>query len=104
MIRSGNDPIYPNGSLVILHGNLAPRRAVLKVSATTPPLLQVEGRAVVFDPLEDLAKRIDSTDLDVHPDDVLVLRNAGPQGVPGMPEAGYISPFRKNLRNKGSKI
>ena len=98
VIRPGSDPIYANGGLVILHGNLAPRGGVLKVSAATPSLLQAEGRAVVFDSLEDLAKRIDSPDLEVCPDDVLVLRNAGPQGPPECLKRD-ISPFRKNSHN-----
>ena len=102
VIRPGSDPIYANGGLVILHGNLAPRGGVLKVSAATPSLLQAEGRAVVFDSLEDLAKRIDSPDLEVCPDDVLVLRNAGPQGPPECLKRD-ISPFRKNSHNKGPK-
>ncbi|MEO9960699.1 MAG: dihydroxy-acid dehydratase, partial [Nisaea sp.] len=65
-------------------------------------LLVHEGRAVVFENLEDLAERIDSADLDVTPDDVLVLRNIGPKGAPGMPEAGYI-PIPKKLASQGVK-
>src|SRR5690606_10975125 len=65
-------------------------------------LCRHRGRAVVFENLTDLADRIDSADLDVGPDDILVLRNAGPKGGPGMPEAGYI-PIPKNLAQKGVK-
>ncbi|MGZ8260269.1 MAG: dihydroxy-acid dehydratase, partial [Caldimonas sp.] len=71
-------------------------------SAATPRLLQHTGRAVVFDSLDDLAARIDSDELDVTADDVLVLRNAGPVGAPGMPEAGYL-PIPKKLAKEGVK-
>ncbi|MCH9669878.1 MAG: dihydroxy-acid dehydratase [Gammaproteobacteria bacterium] len=102
VVRTGDDPIYPTGGMVVLRGNLAPRGAVLKVSAASTELMQAQGRAVVFDSLEDLANRIDSPDLDVKADDVLVLRNAGPKGAPGMPEAGYI-PIPKKLAQTGVK-
>ena len=88
--------------MVVLRGNLAPRGAIVKQSAATPRLLQHTGRAVVFDSLADLAARIDAPDLDVHADDVLVLRNAGPLGAPGMPEAGYL-PIPKKLAQQGVK-
>ncbi|MEM7251258.1 MAG: IlvD/Edd family dehydratase [Pseudomonadota bacterium] len=102
VIRSADDPIYPQGGMVVLRGNLAPRGAVLKISAASDALIQAEGRAVVFDSLEDLARRIDDPDLDVEASDVLVLRNAGPKGAPGMPEAGYI-PIPKKLAERGVK-
>ena len=70
--------------------------------AASPSLLRHTGRAVVFDSLEDLAGRIDLPDLDVAPDDILVLRNAGPQGGPGMPEAGYL-PIPLRLARQGVK-
>ncbi len=76
--------------MAVLRGNLAPRGALIKQSAASPKLMQHTGRAVVFDSLEDLAARIDDDALDVTADDVLVLRNAGPKGAPGMPEAGYL--------------
>ena len=88
--------------MAVLRGNLAPRGAIIKQSAATPALLQHTGRAVVFDSVEDLTTRIDSPDLDVHADDVLVLRNAGPLGAPGMPEAGYL-PIPKKLATQGVK-
>jgi len=72
--------------MAILHGNLAPRGAVIKHSAASATLLQHSGRAVVFDSVEDLIARIDDPSLEVGADDVLVLRNAGPKGAPGMPE------------------
>ncbi|MEW6768593.1 MAG: IlvD/Edd family dehydratase [Pseudomonadota bacterium] len=98
-IRSRNDPITPEGGMAVLHGNLAPRGAVIKQSAATPKLLQHTGRAIVFESVEDMTLRIDSPDLDVNADDVLVLRNAGPKGAPGMPEAGYLPIPQKLLRS-----
>jgi dihydroxy-acid dehydratase len=102
VIRPASDPIKPVGSMAVLHGNLAPRGAVIKHSAATPALLKHEGRAVVFDSVEDLTSRIDDPALDVSADDVLVLRNAGPKGAPGMPEAGYL-PIPKKLLAAGVK-
>ncbi|MDR3464624.1 MAG: dihydroxy-acid dehydratase [Xanthobacteraceae bacterium] len=101
-IRPRSRPIKPEGAMAVLFGNLAPRGAVIKQSAASPRLLQHTGRAVVFDSLEDLARRIDDPDLDVTADDVLVLRNAGPKGAPGMPEAGYL-PIPKKLGSQGVK-
>ena len=102
VVRSTGNPIYPSGGIAVLRGNLAPGGAVIKHSSATPALLKHTGRAVVFDSLEDLAARIDAPDLDVTADDVLVLRNAGPKGAPGMPEAGYI-PIPKKLGQQGVK-
>jgi dihydroxy-acid dehydratase len=102
VIRSRADPVSAGGSMAVLRGNLAPRGAIVKQSAATPRLLQHTGRAVVFDSLDDLAARIDAPDLDVTADDVLVLRNAGPLGAPGMPEAGYL-PIPKKLAKQGVK-
>ncbi len=95
-------PVYPNGAMAVLRGNLAPGGAIIKQAAAAQNLLQHEGRAVVFDGLPDMAARLDSADLDVTADDILVLRNAGPKGAPGMPEAGYI-PIPKKLAAKGVK-
>lgn len=100
VIRPRNDPIYPQGGLAVLFGNLAPDGAIIKQSSASPRLMEHEGRAVVFENLEDLANRIDSDDLDVTPDDVLVLRNIGPKGAPGMPEAGLI-PIPRKLARQG---
>jgi dihydroxy-acid dehydratase len=102
VIRPLNRPIKAQGAMAVLYGNLCPRGAVIKHSAASPALLQHTGRAVVFDSLADLAARIDDPALDVEADDVLVLRNAGPRGAPGMPEAGYI-PIPKKLAARGVK-
>ncbi|MEQ9172404.1 MAG: IlvD/Edd family dehydratase [Rhodospirillales bacterium] len=102
VVRPRANPLFPRGSMAVLRGNLAPNGAVLKQSAADQGLLVHEGRAVVFENLEDLAERIDSADLDVTADDVLVLRNIGPKGAPGMPEAGYI-PIPKKLAGQGVK-
>ncbi|MDE0417151.1 MAG: dihydroxy-acid dehydratase [bacterium] len=100
VIRKADDPVDHQGGLVILHGSLAPDGALLKRAAATPRLLESEGRAVVFSSLEDLATRIDSPDLDVRADDVLVLQNAGPASPSGMPEAGYL-PIPRKLAAEG---
>ncbi len=102
VIRPLGNPVYANGAMAVLRGNLAPDGAIIKQAAATQSLLQHEGRAVVFDGLPDLAARLDSPDLDVTADDILVLRNAGPKGAPGMPEAGYI-PIPKKLAHQGVK-
>src|SRR5438309_3925570 len=101
-IRPRDNPIKREGAMAVLHGNLAPRGAVIKHSAASPKLLQHTGRAVVFESVEDMTLRVDSPDLDVAADDVLVLRNAGPKGAPGMPEAGYL-PIPKKLAHAGVK-
>ncbi len=102
VVRPFRHPVFKNGGIAVLRGNLAPGGAIVKQSAATPKLMQHEGRAVVFDSLEDMAARIDAPGLDVTPDDILVLRNAGPKGAPGMPEAGYI-PIPKKLARQGLK-
>ena len=102
VIRGLAAPLKKEGAIAVLHGNLAPRSAVIKHSAASPNLLRHTGRAVVFDSLEDMAARIDLLDLDVNADDVLVLRNAGPKGAPGMPEAGYL-PIPLKLARQGVK-
>src|SRR5690606_7051726 len=102
VIRPRDQPIKAGGGLAVLRGNLAPSGAVVKHAAASVRLLQHEGRAVVFESVEDLTRRIDDPALDVAPDDVLVLRNAGPRGAPGMPEAGYL-PIPKKLAAQGVK-
>jgi len=97
-----DNPIFQGGGIAYLTGNLAGDGAILKQSAATQDLLVHSGRAVVFDSLEDLALRIDDPELDVVKGDVLILRNAGPKGAPGMPEAGYI-PIPKKLAEQGVK-
>jgi dihydroxy-acid dehydratase len=102
VIRPRAAPIKPMGSMAVLHGNLAPRGALIKQSAASPELMTHRGRAVVFDSVQDLTERIDDPALDVTADDVLVLRNAGPRGAPGMPEAGYL-PIPRKLAQQGVK-
>ena len=102
VIRTMKDPIQITGGLVMLFGNLAPGGAVIKRSAADPRLFEREGRCLVFTSLEDLAARIDDPDLDVTPDDFLVLQNAGPKSAAAMPEAGYL-PIPKKLARNGVK-
>jgi dihydroxy-acid dehydratase len=101
-IRARAEPVSPVGGLVALFGSLAPRGAILKRSAATPALFETEARAVVFDGLEDLAKRIDDPALDVTERDILVLKNSGPLTPAGMPEAGYL-PIPQKLARAGVK-
>jgi dihydroxy-acid dehydratase len=102
VIRPRRAPLKAEGGLAVLRGNLAPRGAVIKQSAASAQLMRHEGRAVVFDSIEDMTRRIDDPALDVAETDVLVLRNAGPIGAPGMPEAGYL-PIPRKLAQKGVK-
>ncbi|MEX2462076.1 MAG: IlvD/Edd family dehydratase [Paenibacillaceae bacterium] len=95
-----DQPLYPDGGIAVLFGNLAPNGAVIKPKAATKRLLTHEGRAVVFHSIDDLEQRIDQEDLDVGPNDILVLQNAGPVGAPGMPEAGAL-PIPKKLLAQG---
>jgi dihydroxy-acid dehydratase len=96
------EPIEPAGGVVALFGNLAPKGAIFKRSAADTKLFEHEGRAVVFTSLEDLAARIDDPALDVTPQDILVLQNAGPHSRAAMPEAGYL-PIPKKLAKAGVK-
>ncbi|HLY46799.1 MAG TPA: dihydroxy-acid dehydratase [Stellaceae bacterium] len=96
------EPLLPYGGLVALFGSLAPKGAIFKRSAADPKLFEREGRAVVFNSLEDLSARIDDPGLDVTPDDFLVLQNAGPLSPSGMPEAGYL-PIPQKLARAGVK-
>lgn len=100
VIHSSDSPLKGEGGLAILRGNLAPSGAVIKHAAASPELLQHRGRAVVFRNIADLQERIDDPGLDVNPDDVLVLQNAGPVGGPGMPEVGNL-PIPKKLLKQG---
>ena len=100
VIASSDEPIDQKGGLVTLFGSLAPKGAILKRSAASPELFERTGRAVVFESLEDLSNRIDDPDLDVEPEDFLVLQNAGPASPSGMPEAGYL-PLPKKLLARG---
>jgi dihydroxy-acid dehydratase len=98
VVRPLANPIFREGGIAVLQGNLAPGGAIIKQSAADPALMEHEGRAVVFDNAADLATRVDSDALDVNPGDVLVLKNIGPKGAPGMPEAGAFPIPRKLLR------
>ena len=102
VIKSKHKPIFEKGSIAVLYGNLAPRSAIIKQSAASKHLLYHEGKAVVFRGLEDLANRIDSEDLIVDKNSVLILQNIGPRTAPGMPEAGLI-PIPKKLAKLGVK-
>jgi dihydroxy-acid dehydratase len=102
IIAARAEPIEPTGGLVALFGNLAPKGAILKRSAADARLFEHEGRAVVFSSLADLAQRIDDPALDVTPQDILVLQNAGPHSPAAMPEAGYL-PIPKKLAQGGVK-
>lgn len=100
VIRPLNRPIYAEGALAVLRGNLAPDGVVIKPSACAPRLLQHSGRALVFDDYPALKRAVDAPDLDVTGDDILVLRYAGPQGGPGMPEWGML-PIPTKLLKQG---
>jgi dihydroxy-acid dehydratase len=98
VIRSLENPVLPSGGLAVLRGNLSPNGAVIKASAAEPQLLKHSGRAIVFDSFDEMSGRIDDPALDVNPDNVLVLRNAGPKGAPGMPEWGNLPIPQKLLK------
>jgi dihydroxy-acid dehydratase len=98
VIRALDTPVLPSGGLAILYGNLAPDGAVIKASAAEPKLLKHSGRAIVFDSFNEMNARMDDPALDVDANSVLVLRNAGPQGAPGMPEWGNLPIPRKLLK------
>ena len=100
VIRPINNPIAPDGGTTVLKGNLAPNGAVIKHSAADPSLLKHSGPAIVFDNYRELSERIDDPDLPVTKESVLVLRNAGPVGAPGMPEWGML-PIPKKLLKQG---
>ncbi|WP_077032607.1 IlvD/Edd family dehydratase [Pelomonas sp. KK5] len=90
VIRPLDKPLIADGGICVLRGNLAPRGAVLKPSAATKELLQHRGKAVVFEDLDDYKKRIVDPELDVTKDSILVLKNCGPKGYPGMAEVGNM--------------
>jgi dihydroxy-acid dehydratase len=100
VIRPRGNPLKKSGGLVVLRGSLAPGGAVIKAAAADPKLLKHTGKAVVFDDYNDMAARIDRDDLEVDANSVLVLRNAGPLGGPGMPEWGML-PVPKKLLKQG---
>jgi dihydroxy-acid dehydratase len=100
VIRAIDNPIYAEGALAVLRGNLAPDGVVIKPSACLPHLLKHTGRAIVFDDYASMKKAVDDPDLDCTADDILVLRNAGPLGGPGMPEWGML-PIPTKLVKQG---
>jgi dihydroxy-acid dehydratase len=100
VIKSLNDPVSRDGATAVLKGNLAPRGCVMKPSAADPRLLRHRGKAIVFEDYNHMAREVDRDDLDVTPDHVLVLKNGGPKGGPGMPEWGML-PIPKKLVKAG---
>ena len=90
VIFEKNNPFKESGGIVVLHGNLAPTGAILKPSAATEELMQHRGRAVVFEDIDHFKEKVNDPDLDVEPNDVLVLKNCGPKGYPGFPEVGNL--------------
>ena len=100
VIHTLADPIYPEGATAVLTGNLAPRGCVMKPAAADKKFLKHRGRALAFDDYNHMAREIERDDLDVTPDHVLVLKNAGPKGGPGMPEWGML-PIPKKLVQAG---
>nr|WP_028032545.1 L-arabinonate dehydratase [Chelativorans sp. J32] len=100
VIRPIDNPVYHEGSLAVLRGNLAPDGCVIKPSACEPRLLVHEGTALVFDSYPEMKAAADDENLDVTPDHIMVLRNAGPQGGPGMPEWGML-PIPVKLLKQG---
>jgi dihydroxyacid dehydratase/phosphogluconate dehydratase len=102
VIRSLDNPVYHEGSLAVLTGNIAPDGCVIKPAACDPRFYKHEGPAIVCDSYPELKAVVDDEDLDITPDHVLVLRNAGPQGGPGMPEWGML-PMPKALLKQGHR-
>jgi dihydroxyacid dehydratase/phosphogluconate dehydratase len=100
VIYSVDKPLYRDGGLAVLKGNLAPSGALIKPRAASPELLKHRGRAVVFSSLEDMERRVNDPSLEIEDGDVMVLQNAGPVGAPGMPEAGLL-PIPEKLLKKG---
>ena len=100
VIRTPDNPVREKGGIVVLRGNLAERGAIIKPSAATPKLMQHRGRAVVFEDIEDLKSRIDDPDLEIDETSVMVLKNCGPKGYPGMAEVGNM-PLPAKILKKG---
>jgi len=100
VIASLDEPFKKNSGIVVLKGNLCANGAVVKPSAASPELMTHTGRAVVFENIEDYKTRIDDPDLDIDESNILVLKNVGPMGYPGMPEVGNIG-LPKKLLEKG---
>jgi dihydroxyacid dehydratase/phosphogluconate dehydratase len=100
VIRPRSAPLVAEGGIAVLRGNLAPDGALIKAAAASPHLLRHQGRALVFDSVEDFHARVDDPNLDVDPDSVLVLRGCGPKGYPGMPEVSNM-PLPRKLLEQG---
>jgi L-arabonate dehydrase len=100
VIATMDDPFKPESGIAVIRGNLCPEGTILKPSAATPALLKHKGKAVVFEDIEDYHARIDDPGLEVEADSVLVLKNVGPKGYPGMPEVGNMA-LPKKLLDKG---
>ena len=100
VIRSLNDPVYAEGATAVLKGNLAPQGCVIKPAAADPRFLKHRGKAIAFEDYNHMMREIERDDLDVTPDHILVLKNAGPKGGPGMPEWGML-PIPKRLLGQG---
>jgi dihydroxy-acid dehydratase len=100
VIRTRDKALSPEGGIAVLYGNLAPDGAVIKQTAASPELLTHRGRAYVFETRAEMMAQIDSGDLPVDRDTVLVMRNCGPKGAPGFPEWGHI-PMPRKLLNQG---
>jgi len=98
VIRPRENPIYSEGGIAVLYGNLAPNGAVIKQTAATPKLLQHRGRAHVFETRDQMLTEVEREDLPIDKDTVLVMRNCGPKGAPGFPEWGHIPMPRKLMR------
>jgi dihydroxyacid dehydratase/phosphogluconate dehydratase len=100
VIRPFDKPLTEHGGIAVLRGNLAPDGAVIKPSAATPALMQHRGKAVVFENIEHYQARVDDPDLDIDADSVMVLKNCGPRGYPGMAEVGNM-PLPAKLLKQG---
>jgi dihydroxy-acid dehydratase len=100
IIHSLNDPIYAEGATAVLKGNLAPQGCVIKPAAAEKRFLKHRGKAIAFEDYNHMMREIERDDLDVTPDHILVLKNAGPKGGPGMPEWGML-PIPKRLVKQG---
>jgi dihydroxy-acid dehydratase len=100
VIKTLDQPFKEQAGIAVLHGNLAPDGAVIKPSAATPHLLKHRGRAVVFENIEDFRARIDDPALDIDENCIMVLKNCGPRGYPGMAEVGNM-PLPKKVLEKG---
>jgi dihydroxy-acid dehydratase len=100
VIRTAAEPLSPEGGTAILYGNLAPDAAVIKQTSASPHLLQHRGVAYVFENYDQMRAQIDSMDLPITKDSVLVMKNCGPKGAPGFPEWGHI-PMPKVLLEQG---